>query len=283
MRMMILLLFILTAAGIYAQSQGSFDEIKKEYDAFEYRSVIKLSAGFLAGKDSVSRQALIDVYLMTAVSHYALAEETDAKNCFFEILKIDRNYQIDTEYYSPKIVDFFSRIKADYYMIVPEKKVETGQREKMAEVKKEPVLSNDILKLEEAENDLKTAFIKSVILPGWGHYDAQSYLKAAVLSTAALASYGGMAYYILETNKNEKNYLNETDENKIRTKYDEYNSSWKMRNIFIVSSIIIWAYSQLDLLFFDDNCFRKIDISIKPGQDNTGAFYLGLQASIPLK
>ncbi len=55
--------------------------------------------------------------------------------------------------------------------------------------------------------------------------------------------------------KKEKDYLIEIDPSLIQIKYDSYNKSYKIRNVLIISYLVIWIYSQLDLFFFNDNEF----------------------------
>ena len=45
--------------------------------------------------------------------------------------------------------------------------------------------------------------------------------------------------------------------NLIQNKYDTYNSAYKIRNTLIVTSVVLWLYSQIDLLFFSDDLFAE--------------------------
>ena len=100
--------------------------------------------------------------------------------------------------------------------------------------------------------DLKNAMIRSFILPGLGHIYLGKTGKGLVLTTLSAVSIGGMIYFIIDSNKKEDDYLNTSDPKTISTNFDAYNSSYKLRNAFIISSVVIWLYSQIDLLFFHD-------------------------------
>ena len=46
--------------------------------------------------------------------------------------------------------------------------------------------------------------------------------------------------------------MNESNKLLIQQKYDDYNKSYKIRNVLIISYAVVWLYSQIDLLFFSN-------------------------------
>jgi len=279
MKKLFLLIVFFVTASVFAQVKVTLNEIKKEYESFEYEKVIILSSQILEGKDTLAPGVLIDIYLMKAQSHYALTEENNAKNCFFEILRINRNYVLDEEYFSPKIVAFFNNVKRDFLLLIPEKpkqeekKLDTEKKEEQPKT----IISNELIP---SVNEYKIALVKSILLPGLGHFAANSDTKGWLFTAASVLSYGSMIYFIVNTNSKEKDYLNETNAGEIKSKYDTYNTSYKIRNTLIASSIIIWAYSQLDFLFWDVNKFSKVNFSVGQNSSLKSDFYIGLSAKI---
>ncbi|MEK6553091.1 MAG: hypothetical protein AABZ54_06545, partial [Bacteroidota bacterium] len=55
----------------------------------------------------------------------------------------------------------------------------------------------------------------------------------------------------------------------IQQKYDDYNKSYKIRNVLIISYAVIWLYSQIDLLFFSNG---DQDSKSKLSQSNNFSF-----------
>ena len=66
-----------------------------------------------------------------------------------------------------------------------------------------------------------------------------------------------MIYFIFDSNSKQNSYLNEIDLELIQNKYDRYNSAYKIRNAFIISSVVLWLYAQIDLFFFSDDLFAE--------------------------
>jgi len=151
---------------------------------------------------------------------------------FIEILKIDSQYQLDMVKTSPKIIQYFSTIEENYLQ----------------------QLSTDTLKqIEIPTHNTNHSLPYSLLLPGLGHLKENQKRKGIILTSAGVLSLGSAIFYMIETNKTEKNYLNETDRLEIEDKYEDYNQAYKLRNIFILSYAIIWIYSQLDFIFFNDS------------------------------
>jgi hypothetical protein len=239
----------------------TINDVRKEYDAFEYRSVILKAEKLLMQKDSLNKTDLIEIYVMEGVAHYALAEEQEARKSFIEILKLDRNYEIDPEKISPKIVAIFSEIRNDYNQLIPRTPVVTEQKKSEPVVKEEPPKQIKTSIIAEGFEEYKKAVPKSLLFPGWGHFSIGKSTKGLIFSAAALVSFSSMIYYIVKANNSEQSYLNETDAAIIQSKYNDYNNNYKLRNFFITSSILIWTYTQLDFLLFDVNDYTKAGLT----------------------
>ena len=258
----VLILFLFLPAILFPQKKASFTDLKNEYDSFEFQKAIRIAGELLQSKDSLSSSVIIDIYIMKAVSHYTLTEEPEAKNCFFEILKINRNYKPDPEKVPPKIINLFSEIRKDYLQLVPEtaKIPETKTEVTKTEEPPKTIIKEVHIPM---DSEYRSAISKSLILPGWGHFSVGSSTKGWLFSVASAVSIGTMIYFIINTNNKEKSYIAETDLDLIRSKYDSYNTSYKLRNVFIVTSVALWTYTQLDLLLWDVNEYSKIGLSMQ--------------------
>ena len=245
--------------------QTSLDEIRSSYKSFNYQNVIELSDNLLEA-NNLSKEEIIELQTMKAVSHYSLNDEAAARKSFIEILKLDKNYSLDPAFISPKIITSFENTKKDFNQIYEDKadEVVDGLNTEEKPIKQQMLLPD------------KSYMLKSIILPGWGHLSRNSDTKGWILTGASAATLGTMIYYILDANDKEKKYLNETNPLLIPQKYDSFNTSYKTRNILIAGYAAIWLFSQLDLLVFDTG-MDSAPLNISPGLDQQNNLSLQFQ------
>lgn len=259
MKPVLLYLFILSfVICSFAQQKTPIEDLRILYQSFEYDKVISLSNNILSARDKLNNKDLTDVLLMKAVSHYALAEEPEVRKCFIDILKINRDYVPDSDKVSPKIVNLFTDVKNDFLrtITVEPKSLskETEQLPVQVKTSYEQILVN--------AQTQKNSIIRSFIFPGWGHIYSGNLTKGAIISSAALINLGSMIYFIIHTNTLNKQYIDETDETLISSRYNSYNSSYKIRNTLISSFILIYAYAQLDFLLFDGSNLPQLKLGL---------------------
>ncbi|MGK9476821.1 hypothetical protein [Melioribacter sp. OK-6-Me] len=245
------ILFIFTSSSLFAQVI-SYDNVKKEFNSFEYEKVIELSDSLLKNKNNLQDSLLIDIYLMRAVSFYSIAREDSAARNFEAILKINPAYSPDPLIISPKLISLFDQVKLNFTPPKIEQSDTTVTN-----------YQNEIKDVKPTQNLMQ---LKNMILPGWGYLSNGFSTKGIILSSASLLNLAGMIYFIYETNQKEKSYLNETNKNLIPARYDEYNNAYKVRNALIISYAALWIYSQIDLLFFNthnETIEKKISYDFK--------------------
>jgi len=264
MRRLFAVLFIICTVGVYAQNKITIQDVRDEYEAFEYKKVIALSDKILHSGDSLNTETLTEIYLMKAVSHYSLTEENEAKKCFFEILKIDRNYSLDPEKESPKIVSLFKETKDDYLQLVPQ--LSKKEEIKIVSPPKEEVVKTPVKPAPNFNSWYKEAAWKSMLLPGWGQYSLGEKTKGVIMACMALLSAGSMVYFIAKTSSRQDDYLKETVPVLINSKYNDYNNAYKLRNTLIVTTALIWCYSQADLFLWEPDEKVKLGLNIKQNE-----------------
>ncbi len=220
--------------------------MQSKFEHFQYGDVISIANKLLLGKAPFTRKDLLDIYTQKGISHYSLSEDDAAKKSFIEILRIDSSYTLDSTKVSPKIIAFFKQVKNDYISQEAEIESRTVVRFDTIYV---PKVKYDY----EHENRLKNALFRSIIIPGLGQIYKEEYFKGVVLTVLSSASLIASIYYIADTNVKEKAYLVETNTGLIGSKYDDYNSAYKKRNISMISFGVLWIYSQIDLLFLSED------------------------------
>lgn len=248
----LLILFILVNKVIFGQTLKS---IEQKYESFEYSTVVQLVNNKLLSDTTLTNEQKIQLYKLKAISFYSLSELDSTRTTFIKLLYLDENVTFDPVQTSPKIIEYFNSVKAVFDRIIDAQEIDadidTGE-------------DSEVVADETAifDGDLFTsAMYKSILLPGLGHLTAGSDGKGWLLTTLGAANLGAMVYYIFDTNSKEKKYLSETNLGEINSKYNSYNSSYQIRNILIGTFTTIWLYSQLDLIFNNENFFVK---DIKP-------------------
>jgi hypothetical protein len=236
------IIFILSINATFAQQEDSLKTLHEYFESFEYSKVINESNRLLEFEDNLKKNDIIEIYRMKGISHFSINEDDSAKNCFINILKINLDYQLDTNKTSPKIVAFFNQIKKNYIV-------------KASQPTQSVIIKTDTLYMPRyyiditAEKELRLSLAKSMIFPGWGHFAMGYKDKGLLFSSLTVLALTSTVYFIVDANKKKKTYYSETDVTKILSEYDDYNQAYLKENISIASLVLIWAYTQFDLLF----------------------------------
>lgn len=243
-----LLIFLFFAMGLLkGQSAELFDKIVAEYESFNYEEVVRLANLALEDTSRFKTDDLIEIYLMKSVAHFTSNDEDLVRNGFIEILKIDNNYKLDPLAFSPKIISLFEKVKNEFTQILGEL---NEPQEKQTPVTIIPPVRTitDTLFITEYKGFAPWTYLKSALLPGWGHIDSGNEVKGYILSGVSFILAGTAVYYAMETSSREKEYLNASSSQQISEKYNSYNSAYQIRNGLILGYLSVWFYSQFDLV-----------------------------------
>lgn len=232
---------LFTYKAIAQQKGGAISILKGELESFQYSKVIMDADSIIKSGTKLSEKERVDINKMKGVAQFSLSDMVGAKLSFINILKIDNTFEFDSTDTSPKIIAFFNQVKNDYMQIY---------RSPNEIVKVDTVYVPKIIKDESSSEVIKQALIRSVIVPGLGHLYLNEGLKGAILTSLSVLTLGSSIYFIIDSNKKEDQYLNATDPAIIQSAYNKYNTSYKMKNISLISFAAIWIYSQIDILFF---------------------------------
>ncbi len=234
-----LILFCLSKL-VFSQQELSLGELKKTFESFEYNTVIELSDKILETKINLSDEDKIEIYRLKAIAAYSLWNEDLSAKSFTEILKINSNYSLDEIKTSPKIVNFFKKIKIDYLKNI-------SQVNRTTEDTISLVLQQQVEQPKVIQSGYTPLY---TFIPGYAQIQSGSLTKGWILSSLAAVSLGSMLYFVFDCNSKEEKYLNENQPALIESKYNSYNTAYKSRNISIAAVVAIWLYSQIDFYLF---------------------------------
>jgi len=238
------IIVILTLTVNAQDTTGILDSLKQQFETFQFTRVISSADSLLLNKALMSKKQLIEIYKIKAVSEFSLLEEENAKRSFTSILNLDNNFQFDSTKTSPKIISFFDELKNNYL---------TGlETQKKLQVQQDTLFISQTIEGRTAEENFRNAMVRSLLLPGMGHLYAGEKTKGIILTSLSAVSLSSMIYFIFDANKKQDDYQSETDPNLIAVKYNDYNNSFKLRNVSIITFAVLWIYSQIDILFATD-------------------------------
>lgn len=258
MKIFIASLLLICANNLYAQEGELFDKIKAEFINFEYKNLIRDADDFLKTSTEQDSATVVEVYRMKAIAHFSLMQDNQAENTFRKILDLDTAFALDPYQNSPKIIQFFNDIKAGYMAglqkIEEEKKL---MKPDTVYITKEVIQPNH-------QQGEKEKVIRSLILPGWGHLYSGEKGKGWLLTSLGGVSFLSSLYFSIDAAGKEKLYNTETNLARINVRYNEYNKSYKYRNISLITFAAVWIYSQLDILLFNaDMTYQENALTLK--------------------
>jgi len=236
----ITILIFTLQASIIGQTDSLFKMLAKSYEANNYSETIKISDNILSAKESLSEKDLLKIYEMRAVCFYSQFNKDSSRTNFISALNLNDKYEPKIQDVSPKIINFFKNVKVNYLKIVTNNNSSLNKKNK---IEKPSSLGNKI-------HYINTTAL-SIFAPGAGHLYNGHKTKGYSLLSASTLLLGGSVYFSIRTNNLEKKYIHEGDKQIIIEKYKDYNQSYKIRNVLLISYATVWLFSQLDLFFLN--------------------------------
>jgi hypothetical protein len=240
MKNILIIIFLLLGVSSSFAQEATFAKAKSEFDSFQYEKMVKTSNDLLV-KGNLTDSLKVEVYIMRAVAFYSLGDDISTRSSFENILKIRRNYSPDPAQISPKLISIFGEVKAEFIKNNP-LPISITDSTSIAKP----------LKLFESDKS-KYLIFENLAAPGIGQLQLGKNPKGIILTAASTLNLAAMIYFLIDTKNKENDYLSQTEESLIQQKYNDYNKSYKIRNTLIISYALIWIYSQIDLLFLNED------------------------------
>jgi hypothetical protein len=223
---------------MWSQSlQSEFETVSVLFRSFKYEQVIDSADSLLTKQAQLGEKEIIDLFRMKAISHYILGQQGLAWNSFEQLLRINKDYKLDPVQNSPKIIKFFNNVHDRF----------TEEQNKEIIKKDETTTVIDTVFLEPKNQTFSKAFMRSAVLPGWGHLYLGQAKKGLYFSLASAIVLSSSVYLVIDTVQKERTYLNETDQISIEALYKDYNQAYQLRNLLLGVYTIFWIYTQIDL------------------------------------
>ena len=236
-----ILFVVFGCSRLCAQGRQLPPALGTAYESFEYAEAIRLADSVLTAGDSLPVPLRVDCYLVRGLAQYSLGEEEAARKSFLEILVLKEDYRPDSIRVSPKIIRFFNSVKDDYDRV--------AARGRPGAVVLRDSVPQPVLRTADRDGRTRSALVRSLVLPGWGHLTLSHDTKGWILASLGAATLGSMVASIVVTASRERTYLGASDPALIASAYDRYNAAYRVRNGLIAAYVVLYAYAQIDLLF----------------------------------
>ena len=98
---------------IFAEFNSNFIQGKKAYEDFKIEEAVGLLEEAVSGsfEQNINLKDVSEVYLLLALSYMTLEEVEKAENSFANLLKITPNFNLDSSFHPPKVIEAFDRVK----------------------------------------------------------------------------------------------------------------------------------------------------------------------------
>lgn len=242
---LLIIFFQFFTFGVFAQNRVALDTLNTQFQSFNYSGVISIAEDLLKSKNQFSENELIEIYLIKGISHFSLGQSNLVKDSFFEILNLNGDYKINSSEVSPKIINEFEKIGNEYRRFI-------SNKESLITVKTDTLVQIDTLYIQSSTDLYSESIIRSIAIPGWGHLYSGNETKGLIIASVSALTLGSMIYFIVDADNKRSKYLNEINPLLIDKKYNDYNTSYKIRNSLIATYAVIWIYTQIDILFLSE-------------------------------
>ena len=245
-----LMLGIWAWSGTPAWSQEGerprLDAIWDAYQALDYARAQALAETALATYEAP--QDLSQIHVVLGLIAFSQNDQQAATRQFTDALLLDPAAALDARLVSPKALDLFDEIRARLAQATPE-------AARVADASPRYVLVPD----RRAE-----AALRSMVLPGWGQlYKGQRTKGRVLLGAWGVAVASTVSTHVLRQQSRDT-YLDARTPGEIRERYDTFNRWHKARNVLVLGTAVIWAYSYLDALVAGGQPLQHRSLHIAP-------------------
>jgi len=243
--LILLIVFFNFPQAALAQTDGTtlLKEIQKAYNELNYTEAeIKARSALENYQDFTSSQ-LTEVHKTLALIYYSQNKPTESRRQFEVALSLNPELKLDPLFVSPKILEFYSQIKAEWQL--------SKQQHNDIQNEIRYVLVND---------PRPSAALRSMILPGWGQVYKSEKRKGLILSGLWGLGIAGSVITHFARQDAEDKYLAETNPAQIDSRFNSLNKFHKLRNNLLLFSAGVWIFSYIDAIL------KNKPVSIKPSR-----------------
>lgn len=227
----LLALPILTNIGFCLPQISRVSEVKYFYEELQFEKAVQVGQAILHQEQTFKPEELQLIHHYMAFSFFNTGKTDSARAHFLTLLSINPDYRLDAVSTSPKILDFFDKIKGAY---------------KNIGANTSPLAYTHYIFID----DLRPAAAwRSAVLPGWGQYYKRQPLRSYLLGGAYLGSILITFMAFFKEADYKRQYSDSRDRQKISDLYEHYNNWSKARRISTIAAVSVWGIAVADAVF----------------------------------
>lgn len=217
----------LRASGAGAADSLAVEDVVRAWEELRYDDALEMAGALLTGGADLTLDRLVELHKVVGFVAFSTGRIDEAENSFRSALSIEPDLRLDSLYVSPKILAFFRDVKARFLTEAPE----PGRRE---------------IRYLVLEDRRPAAAVRSLVVPGWGQiYKGERRRGILMLTAAGGTALGALLTHFAMNNAHDR-YLEATDPGEIASRYDRYNTLYRVRNTLFLATAVTWAWSYFD-------------------------------------
>ncbi|MFO8061943.1 MAG: hypothetical protein R6U31_03355 [bacterium] len=214
----------------------SINDVIIAYETGDYSRAVMMGDDIIdkMGED-MSDTDMINLRTYLAFAHVALGNTKAAQDNFEKILTINRDYSLNEEFVSPKIIDVFKQAKNRVNLFITDQPDYYKYSSPMTRV---PFSKANLL-------------VKSIVVPGWGQIDKNHTAKGIITGSVFMAgAVSAIVSFIAMDNARDR-YLNADSPEAAEQLYNTYNNYSKLNRISLDIMLGAYVFNILDVLWVD--------------------------------
>ena len=225
-----LFFFFLIHNSVNAQTIApEFNSIEAAYKEFDFDRVDSLSYKALSLYSNYSNKELLWIHLYLGSSKFAQGFRTEAREQFVAALSLNPDLELDSAFFSPKIIQLFQEIKSEKTLLADKQE------------------SNSVRYIIQPDPRVNAAW-RSLLLPGWGQLYKSENKKGKILILFSAVTATSVAVSHWKMRQAHDNYLAAKIPVQIEDNYISYKNWYRTRNSLILLGFANWTYSYFDAL-----------------------------------
>jgi len=234
-------------------SQTSSDtlliEIRKLYQNLEYSPAEIKTKQALLNYNQFTTGELVELHKYLALIYFAQNKLEDSRQQFKTALELSPGLVLSPLYVSPKIIDFFNRIKLSA----------------SSETKSNQDLQVRYIIVKDRRFP---AVLRSTVLPGWGQVYKGDKKKGITLISLWSMGLSGLLITQFKQSQAKQDYLDAVELAEIESRYKTYNNYYKTRNSMALFMSAVWLYA-----YFDAGLQKAPNLTYRTGQNTLGCHF----------
>ncbi|RMF56424.1 MAG: hypothetical protein D6748_13560 [Calditrichaeota bacterium] len=229
----IILLHCLWSSGavLSQQMEPEVQQVKQLYDSLEFEKAISIGQEVLKSRKQISLDGLVIVHRYMALSFYNVGEQDSARSHFLSLLSLNPDEELDPVFISPKIIEFFNKIKEEY---LAQQATPTGKP-----------FTRYVL----VDDPRPGAGWRSALIPGWGQFYKHQPRKGILIGGAFWSSLLFTGFAALKEKQTHQDYRDAVSPKDIDARYNTYNRWYRTRQIMTYTTLLLWSLSVGDALW----------------------------------